>query len=77
MSTNTQRSRVYDSRTMGAAVREFRRKAGLTQTQLAEQAGIGRPYLSRLENGLETEQLRQLLAVLRTLDLQIIIEPKQ
>lgn len=32
-------------------VREFRMKAGLTQTELAKQLEIDRTYLSQIENG--------------------------
>lgn len=59
---------------MGAAIRDFRRQAGLTQGQLAHAAGIERSYLSRLENGLETEHLRRLLAVFRKLGVQMTLE---
>lgn len=36
---------------LGAAVREHRTAAGLTQAQLAERAGIGRPHLNHIEVG--------------------------
>ena len=36
---------------LGAALRELRVKAGLTQRELAERAGLGEPYLSRIEGG--------------------------
>lgn len=35
----------------GAAIREERMQAGLTQTELAKQAGISPRYVSHLENG--------------------------
>lgn len=36
---------------LGAAIREHRTEAGLTQAQLAERAGIGRPHLNHIEGG--------------------------
>lgn len=51
--------------------------AGLTQAQLAQRAGMDRQYLSELENGLETEQLRKLFSVLRALKLNIIVSPEK
>lgn len=36
---------------LGAAIREHRTAAGLTQAQLAERAGIGRPHLNHIEGG--------------------------
>ena len=38
-------------RELGATIRRLRRKARLTQVQLAEQAKISQPYLSQLEAG--------------------------
>jgi DNA-binding XRE family transcriptional regulator len=36
---------------LGAAIREHRVQAGLTQAALAERAGIGRPHLNHIEGG--------------------------
>lgn len=36
---------------LGAAIREHRTAAGLSQTKLAEIAGISRPYLNLVEAG--------------------------
>lgn len=72
--TPTARFLVYDARSMGAALRQFRKEADLTQAQLAEMTGLERSYLSRLENGLETEQLRRLLALLSKLGLRLSVE---
>ena len=41
-----------DSAVIGARVREFREKAGLSIRGLAEAAGLGRSYLARVEKGL-------------------------
>jgi len=76
MDTRIRRFRVYDARSMGVAIREFRRTAGLTQAQLADMSGIERSYLSRLENGLETEQLRRVFAIFSKLGLQVTVEQK-
>lgn len=38
-------------RRLGAAIREHRTKAGLTQAVLAERAGIHRTYLNQVEHG--------------------------
>lgn len=56
--------RIYGTASVGAAIRHFRKQAGLTQADLAERAGINRMYLSRLEGGHETEQLRNIFRVL-------------
>jgi transcriptional regulator with XRE-family HTH domain len=65
--------RVYTPASIGAAIRHYRRRAGLTQGQLAEQSGMDRTYLSRLESGLETEQMKRTLAVLRQLGVRMTL----
>jgi HTH-type transcriptional regulator/antitoxin HipB len=66
--------RVYTPASLGTAIRHYRREAGLTQVELAEQTGLNRTYLSALEQGAETEQLRRLLRVLRHLGVRMSLE---
>ena len=65
--------RVYNPESLGTAIRHFRRESGKSQAQLAEETGISREYLSRLENGQETEQLRRILRLLRNLHVRMSI----
>jgi transcriptional regulator with XRE-family HTH domain len=55
------------SRELGRRLRRFRLGRNLGQSQLAEQAGVGRATLQRLEDG-EAVNLTTLLRVLRALD---------
>ena len=59
---------------IGIAVREARRRAKLTQAELALRAGIARSSLSALENGMGNAELNTLLSLLQVLglDLQIV-----
>jgi HTH-type transcriptional regulator / antitoxin HipB len=66
--------RIYTAASLGDAIRHYRTEAGLTQAQLAEMAGLQRSYLSELENGKETEQLRRVLRVLRQLGVRITVD---
>jgi len=59
--------RVYTAASIGPAIKHYRKEAGLTQAELAERVGLTREYLSRLEQGHESEQVRRILAVLREL----------
>lgn len=43
--------------TVGEAIRQARKDAGLTQGQLAERAGVHRVYLSNLERNLKSPSL--------------------
>ncbi len=55
-------------------MRHYRTEAGLTQAQLAEKAGIQRSYLSELEGGKETEQVKRLFGVLRQLGVRMTLD---
>ena len=62
---------IQTSAGFGAAVRRARKDAELTQKELAERAGVGRPWLSELETGKRTVELGRALAVLSALNLAI------
>ena len=66
--------RIYSTDSLGAAIRHYRKEAGLTQEQLAEMAGLRRSYLSELESGKETEQLKRVLRVLRQLGVRMTLD---
>jgi HTH-type transcriptional regulator/antitoxin HipB len=66
--------RIYNTASIGHAIRHFRRRAGLTQAELAERAGLNRTYLSNLEQGHETEQLRRILVLLRHLGVRMTMQ---
>lgn len=66
--------RIYTPASLGEAVRHYRTEAELTQAQLAESVGIQRSYLSELESGKETEQLKRLFRVLRTLGVRMTLD---
>jgi transcriptional regulator with XRE-family HTH domain len=75
-SSNTSRDpfRVYSAASLGEAIRHYRTAAGLTQAQLAEMAGLQRSYLSELEGGKETEQLKRILRTLRQLGVRMTLD---
>ncbi len=66
--------RIYSPESLGQAIRHYRREAGVTQVDLAKQAGLNRTYLSAMEQGQETEQVRRLLRVLRLLGVRMVLE---
>ena len=59
---------------LGMAVSEARRALGLTQSQLAEQSGVERTYLAKLEAGLSTLLLDRTLRLLRRLGARLVVE---
>lgn len=65
---------AYTPAALGVALRHYRQQAGLTQAELAELTGLNRTYLSALEQGRETAQLRRLYRVLGHLGVRISLE---
>ncbi len=66
--------RVYTAASIGPAIRHYRKEAGLTQAELADKVGLTREYLSRLEQGHESEQLRRVVAILRELGVRATLQ---
>lgn len=58
---------------LGRAVSEIRHRRGLTQAQLSSDAGMARPWLSKLETGRSTPVLDQQLRLLRRLGAKVTI----
>ena len=59
---------------LGAALRERRERAGLTQGHLAERAGVSRAFLIDLERGRRPRaELGRVLSVMRALDAAIAL----
>lgn len=64
-------------RDLGAAVRQARRDAGVTQQQLAVRAGVSRQWLSGIESGRNpSAELRKVLDVLAALGLALEAVPR-
>ncbi len=61
-------------RKLGELIRFHRRKAGLTQIQLADLAGIGKATVFDIEKGKTTVQMKNVLSVLAALNIDIHFE---
>jgi HTH-type transcriptional regulator/antitoxin HipB len=66
--------RIYTPASLGAAIRHYRRQAGLSQAELAERTGLHRSYLSELEQGRETEQVKRIIRILKQLGVRMTVE---
>jgi y4mF family transcriptional regulator len=66
------------SKTLGQiarAVRETRKRLGITQKELALTSGTGLRFIIELEKGKPTCQIEKVLTVLQTLGIQVKIVP--
>jgi transcriptional regulator with XRE-family HTH domain len=66
--------RVYTGASIGPAIRHYRREAALTQAELADLVGLNPTYLSRLENGEGTEELRRIIRILKQLGVRMTLQ---
>lgn len=60
---------------LAAAIRRRRLELGLRQDELAALAGVSTRFVHTLEQGKPTVQLDKVLAVLRQLGLDLMLEP--
>ena len=56
---------------LGALIKKKKKKAGLTQLELADLAGVGKTTVFDIEKNKETVRLNNLFAVLRVLNIKI------
>jgi len=64
---------IRSAASFGPAIRHYRQQAGLTQRELADRSGLNLTYLSKLESGEPSEQVKRILRVLNALNLRIAI----
>ena len=57
----------YVRREMGGRIRTARHRRGLTQTQLAECAGVGQPWIAKLELGRASASPAQIRVICQVL----------
>ncbi len=65
---------IFDKKTISDVVRSRRKKAGLSQLQLAELAGVGKTLIFNIENGDINVHFEKLLHVLRVLNIKLQVE---
>jgi y4mF family transcriptional regulator len=63
-----------DAGQLGKIVRFHRKKAKLTQIELAKLAGVGKTAVFDLEKGKTSVQLSTLLAILHVLNIRLVCE---
>lgn len=63
------------AQSLGAKVRARRASLSLSQSDLADLAGVSERFVRFVEQGKSTVQLEPLLAVLGTLGLELLVQP--
>lgn len=66
--------RMMNAKDFGQLIRETRRKAKLTQTQLAAASGTGERFIRELEKGKSTCQLEKALLVAQMLGVKFVAQ---
>lgn len=69
----TSMTSINSIKEIGKAVRNERKKQGLTQTQLAEACNVGLTFISNLENGKETAEAGKMLHVIHMLGIDLLL----
>ncbi len=64
---------IRSGQAFGQVIADIRSARGLTQTELAEQSGVTRSYLSHVETGRTTRLLDMMLRILRVLNARVYI----
>jgi HTH-type transcriptional regulator / antitoxin HipB len=68
--------KIKTTEDIGRLIREKRKNDGLTQTDLAGLCGVGKRFISELENGKPTIQIMKVLQVLACVGLEVKISLK-
>ena len=58
---------------LGLVLARIRAEAGLSQQQMADRIRVQRTYVARMENGLQTQQLRRIFRVLHEAGYELVI----
>ena len=64
-----------DIKEIGDIIRKYRKLSGLTQKELADLSEVGKTAVFDLEKGKEGVQLKTLLRVLHTLNINLTLVP--
>lgn len=68
---------IRSAEAYGAALRERRRQLGLTQEDVATEAGVGRRFVIELERGKPGASLEHALRIAALLGLEIELTPRE
>ncbi|HWA17793.1 MAG TPA: helix-turn-helix transcriptional regulator [Devosia sp.] len=67
---------IHNAADLGTFIAERRKRRGLTQQDLADFAGVGRRFLSEIENGKPTAEIGKILRVLIALGSDLVLRDR-
>lgn len=67
---------IRDPHQLGAALQKERKRQGLTQTQLAEKAGLRQQTVSAVEGGKPRSELQVIFDIMTALGLELALKPR-
>lgn len=65
---------ILDEKNLSVLIKSSRKKAGLSQIELAELAGVGKTLVFNLEKGMANAHFENILKVFRVLNIKISAE---
>lgn len=65
---------IIDEKNLSLIIKSTRKKAGISQEELADLAGVGKTLVFNLENGRTNVHFENLLKVLKVLNIKLHIE---
>jgi len=65
---------ILTQKNLPELIKSHRKRAGLTQLELAELAGVGKTLVFNLEKNLSNIQMDNLMKVLRVLNIKLLAE---
>lgn len=73
---NTNQIVIRSTRELGRLIKDRRIKKNMTQQHFADLVGVGRRFLSDLENGKETAEFGKVLATIQALGTDLLISDR-
>lgn len=68
---------VQSASALGRALRDARRRRGLTQQELARRAGVAQPTVSNIERAVSPASLDTLLRLFAALRLELVLKDRE
>ncbi|MFT5207883.1 MAG: HTH-type transcriptional regulator/antitoxin HipB [Candidatus Omnitrophota bacterium] len=62
---------ILNTKDLGGLIRHARKAQGISQDDLAGMSGVGRRFISELENGKETAEIGKVLLILGSLGIAL------